>query len=322
MDLGRGNLLFPQIWGDLRLLSDEDVAFLARIQKLAKENEAVLHKQKVILGDPWKNEVYGYAYFDGSHGFLFMNNVSFEARRVSFRLDETLGMKAPAGSKLGLLAHFPDQEELHLDGKKAFESGETIDTWLRPFEVTMWEVVPEGSQATLKGFRPRDLPTSMPEVQSQRLGIEAQTIGAGMEIQFGGPEPTFRSAVGRPTLEELRQKGYAKRIIARRAKLPELDSKPAYLAIAIKLRKGGKWWRYIQLADILQIKGMVDDQQIQFEAVPNFRQTLWANYFWQVFRTRMSPTWSGKNLKVAINAYLPPEVESEEEAWIVPEWWK
>ncbi|PYV27833.1 MAG: hypothetical protein DMG27_02830, partial [Acidobacteria bacterium] len=29
MDLGRGNLLFPQIWGDIYLLNDRDVNFLA-----------------------------------------------------------------------------------------------------------------------------------------------------------------------------------------------------------------------------------------------------------------------------------------------------
>ena len=50
MDLGRGNLLFPQIWGDLNSFSEDDVAFLARIQRLANENETLFFKQKRILG--------------------------------------------------------------------------------------------------------------------------------------------------------------------------------------------------------------------------------------------------------------------------------
>ena len=58
-------------------------------------------------------------------------------------------------------------------------------------------------------------------------------------------------------------------------------------------------------------------------AVPNFRQTQnnqWSP--WLAFKTRMSAGWSGKDLRVAINAYLPPEVECQEEAWLVPQWWE
>lgn len=321
MDLGRGNLLFPQIWGDLRLLSDDDVAFLARIQKLAKDNEALLHKQRTILGDPWKNEVYGYAYFEGTHGFLFVNNASFEARQVSIRFDEKLGMKAPVGSKLRLLSHYPDQRELHQNGKAVFASGETLETWLRPFEVAMWEVVADSGQAARKGFAPRELPTSTPEVQSRRLTLEGVPIGPGLDIPLGDTPSTFRSILPRPTVDELKQRGFEKRIIARQVKLPATELGPAYLALTLKLHKGSKPWRYNHLADLIQTKALIDDEQIQLETVPNFRQTLWADYFWIVFRTRIVPTWFGKTLKVGINAYLPPEVESEEEAWLVPEWW-
>ncbi len=34
MDLGRGNLLFPNLWGDVNLLEDDDVAFLAEMESL------------------------------------------------------------------------------------------------------------------------------------------------------------------------------------------------------------------------------------------------------------------------------------------------
>jgi len=321
MDLGRGNLLFPQIWGDLRMLSDDDVAFLARTQKLAKENEALLHNQKRILGDPWKNEVYGYAYFEGMHGFLFVNNASFEARQVSIRFDEKLGMKAAASGKLRLFSHFPEQAEIQWNGKATFARGETIDTWLRPFEVALWEVVADPSQVARKGFAPRELPTNTPDVQSRRLNLDVKPIGPGLDLPFGDTPTTFRSILPRPALDELKLKGFEKRIIARQVKLPDKNSGLAYLAVTLKLRKGSKPWRYDHLADLIQTRALIDDELIELETVPNFRQTLWADYFWIVFRTRIVPTWFGKTLKVGINAYLPPEVESQEEAWIVPEWW-
>src|ERR1035438_820896 len=108
MDLGRGNLLFPQFWGELRWFNDADVEFLARIQKLAKTNEALFHKRYNILGDPWDNEVYGYSYFQGSHGFIFMNNVDFQSRQVRLNLDGTIGLKADPAASLSVTSHFPD----------------------------------------------------------------------------------------------------------------------------------------------------------------------------------------------------------------------
>jgi hypothetical protein len=36
---------------------------------------------------------------------------------------------------------------------------------------------------------------------------------------------------------------------------------------------------------------------------------------------RANPAWSGKDFRVAINAYLPPEVDCQDEGWVVPEWW-
>lgn len=144
MDLGRGNLLFLQLWGDLYSFSGHDVAFRAWLQKLAKQNEARLHRQKRILGDPWKNEIYGYAYFQGDRGLVFMNNVDFQARRLRLRLDESIGLKAPSGTRLKLMGHFPDHAELVRNGGAPFASGQVVELWLRPFEVAMYEILPRG----------------------------------------------------------------------------------------------------------------------------------------------------------------------------------
>jgi hypothetical protein len=73
----------------------------------------------------------------------------------------------------------------------------------------------------------------------------------------------------------------------------------------------------------VQAKATIAGQPIlRFEAVPNFRQTgnnEWCP--WLVFKIRMNPAWSGGELIAAINAYLPPEVEVQAEAWVVPQWW-
>lgn len=332
MDLARGNLLFPQIWGDLYRFSDEDVEFLARIQKVAKKNETIFYKRKKIFGDPWDNEVYGYAYFDGAHGFVFMNNADFQARPIRLRLDDTIGLKAPSGARVRLLSHFHEQATLHQARRTVFQTGETIETWLRPFEVAMWEVVPEAEAPPRSGCEPRELPGGKPEVESHRLVLETEPLPAetpempgysGMEIYYGPPPPHFRSTMVRPTLEEFQKMGYEKRILVRRAKLPQMPPGPHVLAIVLRFRKDGKRWRYRQPADLVQAKATIGGQPIlRFETVPNFRQTEnneWCP--WLVFKIRTNPAWSGTEMVAAINAYLPPEVEIHTEAWVVPQWW-
>jgi hypothetical protein len=332
MDLGRGNLLFPQLWGELRLFNDQDIAFLGRIQKVAKANEEIFYKRKIILGDPWDNEIYGYAYFQGAHGFVFMNNVDFQSRKVILKLDETINLKASQGERMRVVSHFPDQALLRVDGTSMFQHGQTIETWLRPFEIAMWEIIPEGTEAKLAPFAARQLPTQTPDIQSQRLVLK--TLGtqeavpnmpgySGLEINFGPPLPTFRSSMNRPTLDEFERMGYQKRIWAEGTTLPHFGAGPQILAIVLRFKKDGKLWRYRQPADLVQAKATVGGQPIlRFETVPSFRQTEnneWCP--WLVFKIRTSNAWSGKDLVMAINAYLPPEVEVETEGWLIPLWW-
>jgi hypothetical protein len=320
MDLGRGNLLFPQLWGELRYFNEEDLQFLARIQKLAKENETLFYKRKTILGDPWDNAVYGYSYFDGAHGFVFMNNLDFQSRPVRLSLDETIGLKTREAGNLRIISHFPAQAELQMEGQSNFKAGQAIETWLRAFEVAMWEVLPEGRAA--KGEKlsaRRDLSPEKAKIESHRLALETEPLASWMEIYFGEPEPNFRSVVRRPTLEEFKSMGYRKRILSHRVKLPEFRG-PHMLAFVLRFKKDGKSWRYQQLADLVQAQATIGDQPIiRFETVPNFRQIEWCP--WLVFRIRTNPGWSGKDAVLAINAYLPPEVEVQCEGWVVPQWW-
>src|ERR1017187_9758277 len=76
LDLGRGNLLFPNLWGNLYHFTDEDVSFLARMSAVARQNESLFQRRRNILGDPFRNEVYGYAHGQGAHGFLFLHHAA------------------------------------------------------------------------------------------------------------------------------------------------------------------------------------------------------------------------------------------------------
>ena len=323
MDLGRGNLLFPQFWGELRWFNNEDVKFLARLQQLAKKNESLFYNRNTILGDPWNNDVYGYSYFDGAHGFIFMNNADFQSRPVQLQLDETIGLKTGNAKALRIVSHFPDRAELRLKGQGGLKAGQTIDTWLRPFEVAMWEITPQENVAKeVMPLPARELSTSNAGVESERLELRVEPLAPWMEIPFDEPDPMFRSTAVRPTLAQFKDLGMAKRVLAHRTQLPQFAA-PHLLAFVLRFKKNGKRWRYRQPADIVQAKAMIGDQTLlHFETVPNFRQTEnneWCP--WLVFRLRANPEWSGKEVVFTTSAYLPPEVDIQFEGWMVPQWW-
>ncbi len=321
MDLGRGSLLFPQLWGDLYSFEDDDVEFLSRIQRLAKDNEAILCHQKAILGDPWKNEVYGYAHFEKDHGLIFMNNLDFQARSVRLAFGEDMGLKAPAGTRLRLIEHFPNHGELTLE-EGTLSSGQTLEAWLRPFEVALWEVLPETQEVEGSGeLSKRTLLKQNSNAQSQQLELAEDSGTPAMEVYFAEPDPHFRSSKNRPALEDFKKRGYEKRSIARRTVLPQFQGRQV-LAVVLRFRKDGKVWRTSQPADLIQAAAKIGEQSLQMEAVPSFRQTennQWAP--WLVFKIRSNEKWAGSNFRIAITAYLPPEVDCQEEGWLVPEWW-
>ena len=86
MDLGRGSLVFPQLWGDPNLLNDSDVEFLAQIMALARSHDRILQGPRRTFGNTWKNEIYGYAFGDGNRGLIFCHNAHFAARKVTLPL--------------------------------------------------------------------------------------------------------------------------------------------------------------------------------------------------------------------------------------------
>lgn len=196
----------------------------------------------------------------------------------------------------------------------------------------MWEIIPDRVETGGTPLAPRHLSTQKPDAQSHRLVMKTlslqQTIAnmpgeSGIEIDYGPPIPNFRSSSERPTLDEFERMGYRKRMWAQQTTLPRDAAEPQVLAILLRFRTGGKLWRYKQPADLVQAKATIGEQPIlRFETVPNFRQTEnneWCP--WLVFKIRTNAEWSGKDLVIALNAYLPPEVEVETEGWLVPQWW-
>jgi hypothetical protein len=311
MDLGRGSLLFPNLWGNPYHLDDDDVAFLARMTRLAREHEPLFLRRRTILGDPWRGEVYGYAHADGDRGFLFLNNAHFAARPARLRLDATLGLNAAAGTRLSLTSHFPERQRLPGDGGKGFVAGDGIEIWLRPFEVLMLEIAPRAR--------------GLSRLPMRAVGeAEARELGVGLSLCPLDPAAlwpvTFADAA------RFERQGLRQRAWAYSAELPPYrGDQTAILAVPVRLRRGEADWRYSPaLAEIVQVTATIGDRHLQLVPVPDARQfgnTQKAGCSWVLYKVRLEPDATGKPLRLAVHAWLPEGVDAQAEAWLLRRWW-
>jgi hypothetical protein len=310
MDLGRGSLLFPNLWGDLYLLDDDDVAFLAWIGQLAKEHEQAFLKRRTILGDPWQNEVYGYAHFGGDSGFLFLSNASFVSRPAELRLDESIGLEAEPGTALSLVAHFPERQRVLDQAGSPLQAGDALKLWLRPFEVLMVEVKPAEAESALPA---RPVSEAAAADLGAELSLQAAAADPGLEIRFAEEE-------------RFRERGYERRADTFEATLPSLQGPQPFLAVAVQLTEGQADWHYSPfVAEIVQVRAAAGGRKLQLMPVPDARQygnTQHAGCSWVVYKVRLNGEWSGETVRLSVAALLPAGVEARTRAWVVKRWWQ
>jgi hypothetical protein len=306
MDLARGNLLFPQIWSDLYNLEEHDVDWLARIQSVVKCNEPVFLTNRHSIGDPWKNAIYGYSYFEGNHGFVFLNNMSFESRRTQFRLGKEIGLTTGIGI-FRLRSHHPAEELLVRNGERDYMAGETVEFQMRPFEVNMIEVLPAERLNPSLPERPT-LETS--RIYSYPLSAVKTQDSKALTVLFADAEKLLGQGLkrGQATFE---------------IRLPEYSGGRYHLAIVCTFRTNGRWWRREQMSETVQAIAMVDGLVVEFTRTPDFRQV--SNNQWNpwiVFSAPLPKMFSGRPLRFGVSSYLPQGVDMSTQVWAIKEWWK
>jgi hypothetical protein len=308
MDLGRGNLLFPNLWGDIYLLEEDDVRFLAAMSRLARARQDILLSPRVTIGDVMSNEPYGYAYFRGRRGLVFLNNMHFAPREVSLDLGPGLGLRARAGSRLRIRSLFPERQRILGNDDRPARAGGTLRILLRPFEVLMLEV------SALPG----------PDHGPVREARRAAGLGAALPLRpsAAAVDLDVRFADG----ERFSRKGHAQVVQAFETDLPRLDAlEQPILCVSIRLRKDGADWRYSPtVCEIVQATARIGTERVLFEPVPDARQfgnTQQAGCSWVVYSTRMPRRWAGARLRLGVHAFLPAGVTAQVEAWVVRRWW-
>jgi hypothetical protein len=307
MDLARGNMVFPQIWSDIFNLEDHDVEFLARIQGLVKRNERVFLNRRYTIGDAWKDDIYGYSYFDEGHGFIFLNNVAFESRTAKLRLGETIGLRAGKGHRLQLRLHHPSPAMLTRQGSASFAAQEEVEFQLRPFEVAMIEVTPQ--PITEGGLPTRDLLESMPSY-SYGVPIKEAVGASALQMHFADAEV-------------LERRGYRRRYRAFEGTLPEYADGRHHVAVVNTFSHRGRRWRQSQMSELVQAIAVIDGSILEFTGTPDYRQT--SNNQWNpwiVFSAPLPAAFAGRRIQFGVSSYLPAEVETSTKLWVLKQTWK
>jgi len=308
MDLGRGNLLFPNLWGNLYSFDASDFSFMERFHALAQKSAKLLMQPRHLVGDVWQAGPYGYAYGDRCNGLVFLSNPRFDAHAVVLSLDESIGLSGKRGAALGLVSEFPARERLIRSDGSSYRMEDRVVVWLRPFETLMLAVSPSGAAPKLP-VRSLD-------------GSEARALGVPLSLKMGLNDPrldvTFADAA------QFEAQGLAKKSQSFETVLPNLEGPQPILAVVIRLRRGDAEWNASKPVATVQAVVKVGDHKLQLVPVPDGRQvgnTQHDGCSWIVYEIRLSPEWSGKKLSLAVHAYLPAGVEAKVEGWVVRRWW-
>ncbi len=311
MDLGRGSRLFPNLWGNLRHLDDDDVSFLAWIAQFARKNSDLFARRRPVGGDPFSSEPYGYAYGRGAHGLVFLNNAHFAARPVTLRLDATLGLDAKPGTTVQVVAHFPERQQVRGPRGARLCLGDELVVTLRPFETLMLEVTP-----TLRNGSAWPQRTLSP-VQVGRLGV-------ALPLQPTAADP--RLDVRFVEAATFEQKKLLRQTHTFTTTLPALAGDQPILALVIRLRQGEAEWKNAPtVVQIVQVLAKIGDQKVQLIPMPDGRQHGNTQSFgcsWMIWKVRLDPAWAHRSVTFAVHAHLPAGVEPVVEGWVVRRWWQ
>jgi hypothetical protein len=326
MDMCRGSLLF-QLWSDHEWLSAEERRQAALFMELLKKGEDCFRNPKLILGNPWNYEPYGYSCSNGERAFISLNNCTWTDTKVQLELNEQWGLAF--GKSYDIYRWYPEMAKL-MDGAGGFRDTESIV--LRPFEVVLLEVVPQGNMPTLnKGFISKpivkhfDEPARKLELSAERLE-EAEALRVPLEdyifknsidSEVANDNVSEWSDVPKRVKEKFNASDYAQhtkqtyRIIT---DIPQCDRK-SILYFAASMKKDGQLLKLFNTGLFFAAEAKFDGDIINYESVIGL---LTYAVPWQGWRVLVPESCGRKQFEIKITAKVPEGTEMEFEGYFIP----
>ena len=172
MDLCRGSLL-AQPWSDTPWLSPPEREQMAELIALLRARPDCFRNPRFVVGNPQRDEPYGYCCTDGARAMIALHNTSWQDAAVTLQLNPDWGL--PADGTWDLYRWHPEPARLLEPGGVI---GGTAVICLRPFQVVLLEAVPAGEENALDRALPElPIPHAF-TVASRSLPVSAQPVEA------------------------------------------------------------------------------------------------------------------------------------------------
>ncbi|OIO00927.1 hypothetical protein AUJ67_05080 [Candidatus Desantisbacteria bacterium CG1_02_49_89] len=133
----RGSLL-NSLYVNNNYLDSPGWGFLAQLMKWQRQNQDILFKTRLILGDPEDRWIYGYSHFAGGRGIIFVRNPFVEEKNISISFNSSIGFRQMTGN------HFIKITYLYrYIYNNMFLYGDSIVFRIGAYEALVFEVFPE-----------------------------------------------------------------------------------------------------------------------------------------------------------------------------------
>ena len=289
MDLCRGSLL-AQPWSDTPWLTPPERRQMAEFIALLKARPECFRQPRFVVGNPQRDEPYGYCCTDGKFAVIALHNCSWRDRAVTLQLNPAWGL--PRGQAWDLYRWYPQPAQL-VDASGGI--GDAVVLNLRPFQVMLIEAVPAGEPAALpRRFESRPVTADF-KVPSRAVAVDVRPAGEKLDAQTDAarralrPEETAFVGQSRPaaiTVELRRpdQQHGPERLLVR----GEAPASPAggLLVVTVSMSRDGKVWEQRNIGERVSADGALDGKPANWQPVLG-RKTYPS--CWQAWRLQLEP---------------------------------
>jgi len=296
MDICRGSLL-AQPWSDNSWLSPSEREQMAEFIALLKASPECFSNPRFIIGNPWKNEPYGYCCTNGERAFVAINNCVWSDTDVKLELNEKWGLDA--NKQWDIYRWYPNKAKL-IGESDSFQGSVTIS--MRPFDVVLLELVPVGNKHSLKHeFITSPVPSTFSE-STCTVPIEVAPSSDGITLRV----PREDQPTDIPTIQP--------RMFSISGCIPECES-DGCLVVTTEIsleKKAAMQFEGKDFAAQVEINGR------RVKADPVVRNESYS-VCWQAWRIPVSQNDSQKPFNVDVAVLALAEYDVSFNAWFIPE---
>lgn len=324
MDFIRGNMMH-QLWGDLSLLDQDDIEFMAAVSRWTSAHSDLLHNPRRILGSPWRSEPYGYACCRRDRGAIVINNPSFTPADVRIAFDDKLGLSLADRDAMYRVKWIYKDGTIRHPERVEVRAGGQLTVHLAPFEACMAEIGPAKTEESAEEKRPSKAPVL--NSVSQQITTRFQQLGLVplswydpaaqkdlARVVNGRTRSTLSPdvlAVGPDQSDERDRDAVREKLRATPSFAPA--KQPTKLIVVARMVREGIAWHHLAPFEIIHISAKHGDKPLAAKVTPRKMHEEAGAWSWLVYEFDVPA--GCDHATVDVDACRPKSVEISFDVW-------